>query len=129
MIEASFAKTGYENSIQSTGSDRGIEYQIFAQITRLLSNMNTDAPDYFAKLSDALHKNLRLWTVLAVDVANDNNPLPADLRSSLFYLAEFTRKHTAKVYAGEADPKILVDINMSVMKGLRAQTPNEDTQS
>ncbi len=129
MIEASFAKTGYENSIQSTGSDRGIEYQVFAQVTRLLSNMNRDAPDYFTRLSDALHRNLRLWSVLAVDVANDNNPLPAELRSSLFYLAEFTRKHTAKIYAGEADPKVLIDINMSVMKGLRAQTPKEDTQS
>ncbi len=129
MIEASFAQTGYKDSIQSTGSERGIEYQVFAQVTRLLSNMNREAPDYFTKLSEALHKNLRLWTILAVDVANDNNPLPAELRSGLFYLAEFTRKHTAKVYAGEADPKVLIDINMSVMKGLRAQTPVEDTPS
>lgn len=119
MIEASLARNGYKNSIKSTGSARGIEYQIFARVTQDLSNKDKDAPDYFPKLSEALHKNLRLWTILAADVANDNNALPVELRSRLFYLAEFTRQHTAKVYAGEADTDILIEINTSVMRGLR----------
>jgi len=128
MYEASLAVNNYEDSSQSTADSRGVEYQIFARITRQLANTNVDAADYHPKLSEALHKNLQLWTILAVDVANDNNELPAQLRSSIFYLAEFTRHHTAKIQAGEANPKVLVDINTMVMRGLR-QTPNQTASS
>ena len=124
MYEASLAVNNYEDSSQSTADSRGVEYQIFARITRQLANTNKDAADYHPKLFEALHKNLQLWTILAADVANDNNELPAQLRSSIFYLAEFTRHHTAKVHAGEANPKVLVDINTMIMRGLR-HTPNQ----
>ncbi len=120
MNSATLAENGYGKFSQSTASDRGVEYQIFARITQQLAYANKKAPDYHTKLSEALHDNLRLWTVLATDVANDNNKLPAELRSSIFYLAEFTRHHTSKVYAGEANTKVLVDINTMVMRGLRA---------
>ena len=127
MYEASLAQNGYENSLKSTASTQGIEYQVFSKITRQLASGNKKAPDYFPKLSEALHNNLRLWTILAVDVANDNNKLPQELRSKLFYLAEFTRQHTAKVHAGEADPKILIDINTMIMRGLRNTPTSEST--
>lgn len=126
MYEASLAKNGYESSLQSSSDTRGIEYQIFARITQQLASMNKDAPDYHPKLTEALHKNLQLWTILAADVANDNNELPAQLRSSIFYLAEFTRHHTVKVRAGEANPKVLVDINTMVMRGLRNSPSQEN---
>ena len=129
MIEASLANNGYASSIQSTGSDRSIEYQAFAHVTQALTSVNRDAPDYFAKLFEALHKNLKLWTILSVEVANDNNELPAELRANLFYLAEFTRAHTAKVQAGKADTDVLIDINRMVMRGLRGQTVEEGAAS
>ncbi len=128
MYEVALAKNGYEDPTASTGDTRGVEYQVFARVTRLLANSNDSAPDYASKLTEALHKNLQLWTILAVDVANDNNELPAQLRSSIFYLAEFTRQHTAKVHAREADTKVLVDINTMIMRGLR-QTQNEASET
>ncbi len=128
MYEVALAKNGYEDPSMMTGDTRGVEYQVFARITRLLANPNVNAPDYSAKLTEALHKNLQLWTILAVDVANDNNDLPAQLRSSIFYLAEFTRQHTAKVHAREADTKVLVDINTMIMRGLR-QTQKEASET
>ena len=121
MNEMTLARSGYQSSIATTGDDRSTEYRIFARVTQELSTLDEKAPDYHTKKAIALHRNLRLWTLLAVDVANDNNQLPAPLRSSLFYLAEFTRHHTAKVHAGEADPKMLIEINTSVMRGLRQQ--------
>ncbi|MBL4619733.1 MAG: flagellar biosynthesis regulator FlaF [Marinicaulis sp.] len=127
MYEASLAKNGYEHSSKSSADMRGIEYQIFARVTQQLASDNKHAHDYHPKLTQALHNNLRLWTILAVDVANDNNELPAKLRSSIFYLAEFTRQHTTKVHAGEADTKILVDINTMVMRGLRNTPMQEST--
>ena len=73
-----------------------------------------------AAMAEALHDNLRLWTLLAADVAGEENELPAQLRARIFYLAEFTRAHSAKLLSGEAERRPLIDINTAVMKGLRA---------
>lgn len=119
MYEASLAQNSYQHMPTAADDARGIEYKVFARVTRDLAYNDERSPDFHPKLNAALHKNLQLWSVLAVEVANDNNQLPAKLRSQIFYLAEFTRHHTAKVYAGEANAKVLVDINTMIMRGLR----------
>lgn len=124
MIETSLASQGYESSLQSTANPRSVEYQAFAHVTKALSGLDPKAFDYHVKKQEALYKNLRLWTILGVEVADDKNELPRELRSSLFYLSEFTRRHTAKIHAGETDdPSVLIDINKMVMRGLRGQGP------
>ncbi len=121
MYGAALAKNPYVDNIESTGSERGIEYQIFARVTRQLSHVQTGVTDQLSNIAQALHDNLKLWTILAADVAGEKNELPAELRSKLFYLYEFTREHSAKVLDGKADSKVLIDINMSVMRGLRGE--------
>lgn len=128
-IEAALAKNGYSTTLKSTAGPRGIEYAAFAQITRDLSIIDDRAPDYASKVTNALHKNLQLWAILADDVANDNNRLPDELRSKLFYLAEFTRAHTAKIYAGDAKADILIEINTAIMKGLKRSQPAEGAET
>lgn len=124
MIEASLANQTYGSSVQSTANEKNIEYQAFAFVTQALSSLDKKAIDYFVKKHEALYNNLKLWRVLAVEVADDKNELPADLRANLFYLSEFTRHHTAKIHAGETDdPTVLIDINKMVMRGLRGQVP------
>ena len=125
MNEMILARNGYGKTIKSSGSERGTEYRVFASITQELSSLNEEAPDYHAKKASALHRNLQLWIILATDVANDNNKLPASLRSQLFYLAEFTRVHTAKIHAGEASPDTLIEINRNIMRGLRGPAEKE----
>ena len=123
MIESSLAQQTYGASIQSTADEKNVEYKAFAFVTQALSALDKSALDYFVKKQEALFNNLQLWRILAVEVADENNPLPADLRANLFYLSEFTRKHTAKIHSGETDdPGVLIDINKSVMRGLRAQS-------
>ena len=56
---------------------------------------------------------------MAVDVANKDNELPEALRAQIFYLAEFTQLHSRKVLRREATVAPLVEINSSVMRGLR----------
>lgn len=124
MIEASLANNGYDNSVKSTANPRNIEYQAFAYVTKALSTLDKKAFDYFVKKQEALYNNLKLWRVVAVEVSDEKNQLPADLRANLFYLSEFTRHHTAKIHAGETDdPSVLVDINKMVMRGLRGEIP------
>lgn len=75
----------------------------------------------FADLAAAIHENRRLWTLLATSVADSDNELPQTLRAQIFYLAEFTMLHSQKVLDGKATADVLIEINTSVMRGLRQE--------
>ena len=129
MDPTSRAVSAYGNASSAAKSPRQVEYQAFAKITNALTRSNgrdddaEDAPvaagKRFASLAEALHENLRLWTIVQGDVSADGNGLPDPLRARLFYLAEFTRDHTRKILKGEADADALIEINTAVMRGLR----------
>jgi flagellar protein FlaF len=97
---------------------RSVEYDVFARITECLRRSSSAERD-FRLLVSALAENQKLWTALAVDVADEENALPDALRARILYLAEFTRVHTRKILRGMASPEPLVEINLAVMRGLR----------
>lgn len=126
MNAAQQAYGAFSDATSGVKSPSQIEYQAFARVTQALSR--TAAPEKatakdggFARLASALHDNLRLWTIVARDVAGGGNALPDGLRSQLFYLSEFTRHHTALVLKGEAEAEPLIEINTAIMRGLRQQ--------
>lgn len=120
MNAINMAKTAYATSSRTPlQTNRGTEYELFAQITHRLDQHAKGDKSAFANLAQALHDNRRLWTMLAADVAEDANGLPTDLRARIFYLAEFTADYTRQVLSNDADPSTLVDINTAVMRGLR----------
>lgn len=98
---------------------RTIEYDLFARVTRQLSTAIAARERDFAGLVRALHDNARLWRTIAADVAGSGNGLPQELRARLFYLYEFTEAHSRKVADGNAEAKVLIEINTAVMRGLR----------
>ncbi len=112
------ARNAYATASAPTRTPRSTEYEAFARITRRLTEDHARAnyPDHVS----ALHENRQLWTILAMDVADQNNALPADLRARIFYLAEFTLTHTSDVLAGKASAAALIDINTAIMRGLGA---------
>jgi flagellar protein FlaF len=115
------ARTAYATPGTPVRSGRSTEYDLFARITRRLREAAASDAKANTTLVQALHDNQRLWTTLAVDVADDGNGLPRELRARLFYLAEFTREHTRRVLNGEASAGVLVEINTAVMRGLAAR--------
>lgn len=119
MQSAALAQNAYGNANAYMPLGRDTEYRAFAKVTRKLAEPR-DGRTSFASLVSALHENNRLWGIIAEDVASGGNELDAKLRAQLFYLFEFTALHTRKVIAGEASPEILVEINTSIMRGLRA---------
>lgn len=125
MNATTLAKTAYANPGQPTRTQRGIEYELFARVTRRLKAAAQATKEHFPALAEALYENRRLWTVIAVDVASPENALPAALRARLFYLNEFTQAHSAKVLRGEASAEVLIDINTAIMRGLRQQGGSE----
>lgn len=114
------ARSAYSDAATPTRTERGTEYDAFARCTYALNSAQRGFGGYPA-LARALNDNRRLWNVLAADVSGDANGLPASLRAGIFYLAEFTRQHSRRVLAGEADIAALIDVNTAVMRGLRGQ--------
>lgn len=93
---------------------RAIEVQLISDITSRLNREDQPFHDLVAAIDD----NRRLWRTLAIDVADNENTLPQELRARIFYLAEFTNLHSSKVLRREADAGPLIDINMAVLRGL-----------
>ena len=102
-------------------SQRSIEYDLFARVTKRLSAAWAARGQDFAGLVRALHDNTTMWRTLASDVAEPGNGLPKQLRARLFYLYEFTAQHSPKILDDQASIEVLVDINTAVMRGLRGE--------
>lgn len=121
MTAMAVPTTGYAQAARALGTPRSIEYRVFSSVTGRMTR-NAQTPDAFPALVAALHDNLSLWTAIMADVADSRNGLPVKLRAQLIYLGEFTRVHSQKVLRREAEVAPLIEINTSVMRGLRAQT-------
>lgn len=122
------AAARYGEAGKTVKSHRQIEYSAFARVTRSMSEAAGETlpePERFPRLASALHENLRLWTVIAADVSSSGNALPEALRAQLFYLSEFTRTHTSRVLSRDATAEPLIEINTTVMRGLRERSGAE----
>ncbi len=115
------ARSGYAGAATPICTDRGAEYAIFVCVTHRLSTVDETDRAAFPALAAAVADNQRLWGTLSEDLMHDANALPVPLRAQLVSLAEFVRKHTLRVLAGRASIAPLVDINTSIMRGLRGE--------
>lgn len=97
---------------------RSVEAELVSQITANLKKAAANLPKEFPAFIQALHDNRRMWTTLAIDVADTNNSLPANLRAQIFYLAEFTEQQTSKIISEKSDSAVLVEINTAILRGL-----------
>lgn len=100
-------------------SQRGREYSALSKVTCMMQNHKNNTFGNITNLLIALNKNLKLWTIFASDVGQEKNGLPQNIKSIIFYLFEFTQAETHKIIRGEGDIEALIEINKSVMKGLR----------
>jgi flagellar protein FlaF len=114
------AKTAYAMQGQSTQTPRSTEYEIFSRVTYRLRNASALGAAGFSSLASAIYDNRRLWQILAIDVADKDNKLPFATRTNIIYLAKFTNLHSSKVLKGEASSDALIDINTSIMRGLKS---------
>jgi len=104
---------------QITRTPRDTEYDAFARVTRLLRNASADNDRL--KIINAVDHNNRLWTILSSDLLSEGNKLPDSIRAGLLSLADFSLRHGRAVMFRKLSVEVLIDINMSVMKGLRGE--------
>lgn len=98
---------------------RDVEYDAFSRITAALKNAQANS-DTVIRVA-AVHQNSTLWNTLLADLSSPGNALPSGLRGDLISLALFSVRHGLKVMSDGADIAALIDVNLSVMRGLRGE--------
>lgn len=111
------AHSAYNDTSVPTKTDRSLEYDTVARVTASMKAATTGTNN-FERIVRATNDNRRLWNFIAASVADNENMLPKQLRAQLFFLAEFVSLHTKKVLKKEAEILPLIDINISIMRGL-----------
>lgn len=114
----SHTQHGYAAAATMMRSTRDVEYDAFSRVTGLLRQ--ADSQGLSAESIAAVSKNNELWTILSADLMNPDNALPDNLKAGLLSLAGFSIRHGHAVLAGNATTEALIDVNISVMKGLRS---------
>lgn len=109
---------GYRSN-RGVRTPREAEYDVFSRVTGMLRQAARQADNN--ETIQAVHKNTELWTLLAFDLAEPGNSLPDHVKAGLISLAGFSVRHGQAVMAGKATSDVLIDINLSVMRGLRSE--------
>lgn len=105
-----------------TADDVSLEHALFRQITDgLIEAIDLEKTDA-SKWADAVNRNLELWTLLATDLLHPENRLNDATRKSLLELSIFVRRASMQILAGEGEISDLVEINESIMKGLKGSS-------
>lgn len=108
---------GYRTSALRTARDA--EYDIFSRVTGMLRQSGRKADN--TDTIQAVHKNTELWTLLALDLAEPGNALSDETKAGLLSLAGFAIRHGNSIMAGNAATDPLIEINLTVMRGLRGE--------
>ena len=103
-------------------SDRDVEYNVFSSVTRSLRKAKNS--DDFQEIILAVTRNSDLWTILADDLSSAGNQLPDKVKMGLISLASFSVKTGQAVLGRRSSVDVLIDVNMSIMKGLRGDFSN-----
>ena len=110
------------------GAPRELEGNLLIKAASQLQRIKEGWPDSKKELSGALLYNRKLWTIFAASAAEDNHPLPREIKQNIANLALFIFKHTASVEAKPAPERLdtLININRQIAAGL-FQKPGANT--
>jgi flagellar protein FlaF len=109
----------YQRAAQSAESPRQVEYRLLGDVCRELKAVSEGEVENNRRL-EALDWNRRVWLTLALDCGQPENQLPQDLRVRLVQLGVWVYKYTEDAMWAGADIQPLLDVNLSIMKGLAA---------
>jgi flagellar protein FlaF len=111
----------YQNARERAESPRETEYRLFGEVTRSLIAAAEADPDDMQVRVTALDWNRRLWATLASDCSRKDNALPEGVRAQIISLSLWVNRHTSAVIRQEESFQPLIDVNRSIMEGLRIQ--------
>ena len=112
------AVTAYQKAQRAAENPRSTEYRLFGDVTSALMEAKT-AGARGALLIDAIDWNRRMWSALAVDCLDSANQLPKELRAQIVSLSIWVNKYSSEVMQQGSSLEPLIDINRTIMQGLR----------
>lgn len=115
--------SAYQQAQQNSEHPKQTEYRLFGQVTGALIKARDNARKD-AAFFDALDWNRRLWSVMATDCGMEGNGLPKETRAGIISLSIFVSKYTSQVSRGQESIDTLIDINKTIMEGLK-QIPGQ----
>ncbi len=126
--DQSMTNDGYNAYTQvqnKTGDGRDIEYRLLAKVTHGLAEALKTPNDVKKRVAAALH-NRDVWSALRLDLSNENNALPKELRASLISLSLWIERETSSVIDGNGDIDALIEVNRNIMAGLKPEPEKEE---
>lgn len=108
----------YQNTQRITEDSRQTEYRLFGQVTGALIDAQKPSTSSGA-LMEVIDWNRKVWQMLAIDCADENNALPKDLRANIVSISFWVTKYSTKVMRERAPLDPLISVNRTIMEGLR----------
>lgn len=117
------AINAYSQTSKVTSSPRQLEAALLlkaaSQLQEIHDRWSENEP---SALNNALVFNRRLWTVFLSSMADEENPLPVNIKNNVASLGAFILSHTIAVQLDPAPEKLktLITINKEIAAGLAA---------
>ncbi|MBU0723806.1 MAG: flagellar biosynthesis regulator FlaF [Alphaproteobacteria bacterium] len=113
-----YGYNAYQKVTRVTQTPRAAEHRLLGNVTAALLAADRE-PDDKRKLVDALLWNKQVWDNLVIEIRDDDNLLPDQLRDSIVGIGTWVMQETYRVMDGDSDVKSLIEINTIIMEGLR----------
>lgn len=116
------AHDAYNKTAKVTNPPRHLEASLLLKAATQLQQVHDSWTGDTDALASVLHYNRRLWTVFVGAMAEQDNPLPKEVKNNVASLGVFIFKHSLELQEFPAREKLLplININKEVAAGLNA---------
>jgi len=122
----------YKRTAAVTSSGRDLEANVFTKAAQHLRDCQAKWGEegHGERLDNALRLNQRIWTIIQSELANDDNPLPIQVRNGILNLSLFVDRRIVEIMATPAPEKldIIIRININVAEGLRGSHETAESE-
>ncbi|MDP6352319.1 MAG: flagellar biosynthesis regulator FlaF [Alphaproteobacteria bacterium] len=110
------ASNPYASAIQTTETPREREYRLLARANRLMAE--TKEQRDVGTLYRAVLFNRQVWNTFLIDLTDERNALPQELKGMLISIGIWVEKFSDQVCDGEESVDDLIEVNRTIMDGL-----------
>ncbi len=110
--------TAYRRVQNVSETPRAIERRLLGEVSAALIGAK-DNPTDIPRLIDALLWNKQVWDHFMIDLNEEENKLPPELKKNLIGLGIWVNRETQRVMDGDTDCGALIEINQIIMDGLK----------
>ena len=116
------AHDAYSETAKVTRAPRQLEASLLLKAASQLQEVHDNWSEDTSTLESVLHYNRRLWTVFVGAVAEEDSPLPVEIRNNVASLGVFIFKHSLDLQDNPAPEKLLplININKEIAAGLHS---------